>query len=219
VAEKKNLVIKVKYPTHAPAAELPAPKIVTVWHVKRIAWVAGVLVGLIILLCYGLGGSDSKTGVGPVVNAPPKPTVGGAPAASPPAPVDANKKNQPTIKKSPDDVSKEPMRVRRALLVTAITDKEPRGEIAQTLRIRKATSLTLYYFTELRGMNGKTVYHEWLQDGVSVTKQALPVAADRWRISTQHTFDDQAAGNWAVKLIDEKGKVLHTKNFTVSITS
>ena len=51
MADKKNIVIKVKYPASGRSAAL-APQMVTEWNIKRILLAAGVLVLLLGTVFY-----------------------------------------------------------------------------------------------------------------------------------------------------------------------
>jgi hypothetical protein len=244
MAEKKNLVIKVKYPTGAKTSQAiqPSPAIITVWNVQRIGLAVGGLIGLILLLVYLFsgGGGEPKpeealkdTQVSKEVIAIPKPSETNtvvkqpsSPSVSNPNTIQADIQTQPLIvtdsakiivKPKASALPKEPPRVRRAILTSSITAKEPGNEITQSVIVQATKLNTVYYFNELRGMNGKILYHEWLRNGVSVVKEPLQVSADRWRVSSHKTFDDKAGGNWTVKLIDDTNNVLNEKSFTVSV--
>ncbi|MDD5274245.1 MAG: DUF2914 domain-containing protein [Methylovulum sp.] len=244
MAEKKNLVIKVKYPTGAKTSQATQtiPAVITVWNVQRIGLaIGGLIVFIILLASIFSGNSDTEqdeelkapqvsenvrvvpqtTETHSVVKQPTPPT-----ASSLNAVVQTNSQTPPpkvantakiSVKPQAPTLSKEPPRVRRAMLASSITDKEPGNEIAQNVSVPPTKLTTVYYFNELRGMNGKIIYHEWLRNGVSVVKEPLQVSADRWRVSSHKTFDDKASGNWTVKLIDDTNNVLNEKSFTVSI--
>jgi len=232
MAERKNLVIKVKYPTSAKAnnGSQPAAQVITVWNVQRISLAVGLLLVLFGLLIYVFsGGNDEPLAVvaqnksESISKMPVKTSTKTQLVASPEihdaTPVDSrtgNKKerlsylglaNNPQI----SSATKESPRVRRALLTTRVLDKEPVNEAPQTLRVKPNKPVTVYYFTELRGMNGKTVYHEWLRDGVQLAKEPLLVSADRWRVTTHRTLDAPANGNWTVRLVDDNGNLLDEK--------
>ncbi|MDD5271190.1 MAG: DUF2914 domain-containing protein [Methylovulum sp.] len=240
MAEKKNLVIKVKYPTSAKTRQALSPNaaVITVWNIRRIALAVVALLGLIgflILVVYAFSGDDAgqAAGQGGEVSQNAQDTNG---QTLEPTAV-AEKKSGTALATSPNAAStdkpvttaklltqaltvtgsQEPTRVRRAVLATRIVDKEPSDVVAQGVSVAPSRLTTVYYFNELRGMNGKILYHEWLRNGVSVVKEPLQVGAERWRVSSHKTFDEQAAGTWTVKLLDDTGKVLDEKSFVVSV--
>ncbi|WP_019865555.1 DUF2914 domain-containing protein [Methylovulum miyakonense] len=233
MAEKKNLVIKVRYPTASKANEDSSPnaQVITVWNVPRIGLAAGACIGLIVLLVYVFGGDGRQPVVAEV--AVEKEGESAVPQVSPGAPAQiempvASVKNMPSPETSVGQpalsdalpsgpLAKDAPRVRRAVVTTGITDKEPVNKIAGSLVIRPSKPVTVYYFTELRYMAGKTIYHEWLHDGVSVAKEPLLIAAERWRVSTHKTLDEKAVGSWTVKLTDENANLLDEKKFVANI--
>ena len=52
MTDKRNIVIKVKYPVSGKEAENFTPKMVTEWNIKRILLAAGVLVFILAALFY-----------------------------------------------------------------------------------------------------------------------------------------------------------------------
>jgi len=105
--------------------------------------------------------------------------------------------------------------VSRAVLTYDLNNKEPAGEITRTVNVSEKNPTWIYYFTELKSMNGRRVYHEWLKNGVLVSKQELIISGDSWRTSSRKLFTDSTKGNWAVRLVDEHGQLLNEKNFKV----
>lgn len=104
--------------------------------------------------------------------------------------------------------------VSRALLVQGVNGKEPTQAMAGVINVSKAKPVPVYYFTELKAMSGKKVYHQWLQNGKTVAKYELPVSADRWRTYSHRILAGKARGHWLVRLMDEKGRVLNEQTFT-----
>lgn len=129
-------------------------------------------------------------------------------------------KKQPVITKQKNVAKKQSAtifnkNVSRALLTSKINNKEPSGELNLPVRVNKTQALGIYYFTELTGLKGHTLYHEWLINGNVVFKHRLNILANRWRTSSSKLFTDNDAGNWAVRLIDEYGHILNKKSFRV----
>jgi hypothetical protein len=111
--------------------------------------------------------------------------------------------------------SKDNHNVVRASLTYEINNKEPAGDIVRTVNAKHKKPVWVYYFTELKAMNGSKVYHEWLRNGAVVSKQALVISGDTWRTSSRKLLSDSEQGNWTVRLVDEKGRLLSEKNFKV----
>ncbi|WP_020160836.1 DUF2914 domain-containing protein [Methylobacter marinus] len=105
--------------------------------------------------------------------------------------------------------------VSRALLTDKINNKEPAGELNLPVAVNKAQAVGVYYFTELTGLKGRTLYHEWLNNGEVVFNRRLNILGNRWRTSSSKLFTDNDVGNWSVRLIDENERILNKKSFKV----
>ncbi|MCK9397607.1 MAG: hypothetical protein M0Q44_18715, partial [Methylobacter sp.] len=62
MTDKRNIVIKVKYPVSGKATENLAPKMITEWNVKRIFLAAGALVLIVAMLFYVINNGAQETG-------------------------------------------------------------------------------------------------------------------------------------------------------------
>jgi len=251
MTDKKNIVIKVKYPASGRATEdyVPVPQIITEWNVKRILLAVGVIVLILVALVYFIIGKDTQdtdlgnSSVSPeaIVNTPEKQEVpqeitiiqpvvdGTSNSVKPKTEVKPKKEKTDVIevknvaKKSPNHkLIKEPRQtkvnnVRRALLTYEINNKEPVGEVAGTVNVSQKKPALVYYYTELRKMNNRKVYHEWLKNDAVVSRQEMILSADRWRTSSHKLLADNDRGNWAVRLVDEDGQLLNEKTFKVNL--
>jgi hypothetical protein len=105
--------------------------------------------------------------------------------------------------------------VQRATLTYAINNKEPVAEIVKDVDISHKNPVWLYYFTELKAMKGSTIYHEWLKNGVIVSRQVLVISGNNWRTSSRKLLSDSDKGDWNVRVVDKNDRVLNEKNFRV----
>jgi hypothetical protein len=252
MTDKRNIVIKVKYPVSGKATENVAPKMVTEWNVKRILIAAGVLVLILASLFYAINRDRQETGldnnavIDSAVEKQETPPVevktaetrnldissqSSEESSSLVKPIqELNKKNKQTtdiavkesIKKQPDKkvnkergYSEDNHNVSRAALTYRIDNKEPVGEVVHTIDVSRKKPVWVYYFTELKAMKGRHVYHEWLKNGVTVSRRTLIISGNNWRTSSRRLFSDSEKGNWAVRLVDEKGRLLNEKKFNV----
>lgn len=215
MADKKNLDIKVKYPNRVNEAATPVPKMVTVWHMPRIITAAGILIGLLLLLSVWLmqGQGKNKSIVDKDAVTTAQTTDQASSQATAASTLSVSKEASITARSA----DKSSSRVRRALFTTGIRNKEPVGPVPSTLQVKPEKSITLYFFTELRGMNGKTVYHEWWHNGTAMLKETFIVAAERWRVASQIRLDPHSAGDWTAKLLDANGRVLNAQSVAVTV--
>lgn len=274
MADKKNIVIKVKYPT-ATASDQITPATITTWNKPRIgiaiALLFVILSGLFYFFSNGQSPDNQQIVVEPAITANKPPinqpmpvsvNAGAEPIAHPGAPAEtvtshesldkpenasesqvwldeAPKKaaltsraekpaihsvrNKKSIKKKPaaenkmKGVALDPDKhISRAVLAQKLSDKEPVHEITGAITASNSKPATVFYFTELRNMNGQKIYHEWFHNGKLVARYELLVAADRWRTSSHRLLSSKARGEWSVKLIDENYKLLNQKIFIVN---
>lgn len=91
--------------------------------------------------------------------------------------------------------------VARAAFTTGVVDREPVDTVALAPAIDH-----VFYFTEMRGLAGQAVTHQWVLDGQVAFELAFRVDGDRWRVWS----NKRVAGARAitVRVVDEDGNVL-----------
>lgn len=275
MADKKNIVIKVKYPATGKKTEKYAPpKTVTEWNIKRIAFAAAiltvVLAGLLYLLMYdgveqqndrqnaslppdttansseqraiaanNIAAPDNqpKTGdevgnVQPSINQGAitqidKPSIKPEQALEKPQTqsikLDDAVKNQPVTSQPEESVAvasppvKVNKNVSRALLTYKVKNREPMTEIPRTVIVDKTKPTVVHYFTEVEGMKGQNIYHEWIRNGKVVTRYKLDVGSDAaWRTYSHMSVSEKGLGNWTVRLLDAENNLLNQQAFRVN---
>lgn len=191
--EKKNIVIKVKYPGAGKKVEqdISKLKIITEWNVKRIVLAFSGLVLFIALLIFFFK-PDTKNTDQPVQSALPEKHIN--------IPDQSKEVNQSVI---------------RSLLTFKIDNNEPVGEISLPLKLSKKKSTSVYYYVELTGMEGHSVYHEWLLDGALITRKKVNISNSNWRTSSRQLFVYNDKTNWTARLVDETGRLLNEIQFNV----
>jgi hypothetical protein len=101
--------------------------------------------------------------------------------------------------------------VKRAVFCTGVTEREPIDEIT-TLA---APADKVCFFTEIIGMEGRTVTHRWLHNGQAAGEVPISIGAARWRCYTTKTLAaDAAAGTWTVEIVDDAGAKLGEASLT-----
>lgn len=105
------------------------------------------------------------------------------------------------------------MRVSRAQLTSGMRGREPTDKLASVITAKSAGK-TLYYFTELKNMRGKTVTHNWLREGVLMLSVKFNIESNRWRMFSNSYLRQKAVGRWRVEVVDDDtGKVITHKDF------
>jgi hypothetical protein len=100
--------------------------------------------------------------------------------------------------------------VSRALFTIGIDDREP---VIMVDSISADSYNSISFFTELNGMSGETVTHQWMFDDQVMFEKSFEVGGDRWRVWTSKTLLPDWTGTWTVKVLNEDGSVLERKTF------
>lgn len=104
--------------------------------------------------------------------------------------------------------------VYRAVMARDVADRAPVGE-ATTF---SASASTVYCYTEVGPAPGEgltQLIHRWSHGGRSHGDTRLRVGGDHWRTFSNRTITEAKRGAWKVQLMDERGNVLRTLEFTV----
>jgi hypothetical protein len=99
--------------------------------------------------------------------------------------------------------------VARAQFATRIADREPVDEIV----VASPPVREVYFFTDLRHLEGRVVTHRWELAGQIMSVVPFAVAGPRWRVYSRVEIEPEQTGDWSVTVVDESGWPLHTELF------
>jgi hypothetical protein len=99
--------------------------------------------------------------------------------------------------------------VSRAQFTSEIVAREPVDRVV-TLH---PSDRQIYYFTELRNLQGRRVFHRWEYEGRKVSEVAFEVAGPRWRVYSKKELEPAMTGKWTVWVVDQSGWPLHASMF------
>jgi hypothetical protein len=100
-------------------------------------------------------------------------------------------------------------RVARGQFTSGISNREPVDRlVVATPLIRE-----VYFFTDLRHLQGRTVTHRWEYQGKVVSQTPFEVGGPRWRVYSKKEIEPDQVGRWSVTVIDESGWPLYTELF------
>jgi hypothetical protein len=100
--------------------------------------------------------------------------------------------------------------VARATFTSLIVEREPTDTVASLPNDQNV----VYYFTELQGMEGLTIFHRWQFGGEVMADVPFTVAGPRWRVYSSKALVPGWLGEWTVTVVDEHGNELRTDRFT-----
>ena len=99
--------------------------------------------------------------------------------------------------------------VARSAFTRQIVEREP-VERLDTL----FTDVTrIFYFTELRNLQGDTVRHRWHYRDRVVAEIPFAVQGPRWRVWSSKRLTPERTGPWRVQVVDARGRVLQEDGF------
>ena len=99
--------------------------------------------------------------------------------------------------------------VARAQFTSGIEDREPVDQVV----VMSPPSSEIYFFTDLRHLEGREVQHRWSYRGQVVSMKPFKVKGARWRVYSMNVLEPEQTGEWSVTVYDESGWPLHTELF------
>ncbi|MDH3198654.1 MAG: DUF2914 domain-containing protein [Candidatus Krumholzibacteria bacterium] len=150
---------------------------------------------------------------------PVKPAEKPAPAKKPATPPPAKKPAPPAPAKEPAPPAPEKKpapppapaaasdAIKRAVFTTGVVDREPVDQLDSL----STSADSVYFFTEVVGMEGEQVTHRWLRDGETMVEVTIDVGGPRWRVYSKKTFLLEWTGTWTVEVLDGEGRKLVEK--------
>jgi hypothetical protein len=100
--------------------------------------------------------------------------------------------------------------VKRAVISSGIANHEPMDSLSKV----PSTTGKVFFFTEIVGMEGKTITHRWIKDGSKVADIRISVASNNYRCHSSRSVSGKS-GYWSVQVLDADGKKLREVAFTV----
>jgi len=104
--------------------------------------------------------------------------------------------------------------VPRAVICSGIVNHEPTDSLNQV----PATTSKVFFFTQVRGMEGKTITHRWLKDGSKVADVKISIASNNYRCHSSRSVSGKT-GYWTAQVLDSNGNKLKEVSFTVGNAS
>lgn len=99
-----------------------------------------------------------------------------------------------------------------AQFTTAVENREPIDQVTFVPNdVRK-----LYFFSDLRGLNGRTITHRWLYQGRTMAEVEFVVGGPRWRVWSSKDMLEGWLGDWTVEIVTDDGEVIAAETFTYS---
>lgn len=121
-------------------------------------------------------------------------------------PADDNAVNSGVIDRyQPSPSTSQPDSVTRSTFALAVVDREPVDEVDVV------STGSVYYFTELSGLEGATIRHRWLYQGEVMADVEFQVGGPRWRVWSKKSLLPRWSGQWTVSVVDGNGVVIQSE--------
>ncbi|NLQ18080.1 DUF2914 domain-containing protein [Marinomonas sp. M1K-6] len=102
--------------------------------------------------------------------------------------------------------------VARAQFSTDVVDREPIDDIGAAVKVEYGEIQRVYFFTDLRDMQGSQVVHRWSLDGEEQAEVGFDIGGDRWRVWSSKRLMPGFDGKWRVDVVQD-GMVIETRSF------
>lgn len=102
-----------------------------------------------------------------------------------------------------------PGEVVRSTFTSSVEQREP----VDTIMSLACDQGQVYYFTELRNLEGHVVTHRWEYDGAVMADIKINVDGPRWRAWSSKRLMPDWLGEWSVQVFDDTGRVLARDSF------
>ena len=99
--------------------------------------------------------------------------------------------------------------VARDAFTSAIEDREPVDNLTQIPNSQQR----VYYFSDLRGLEGQIVTHRWEYNDQVMAEVKFKVGGPRWRVYSSKNLLPEWQGKWTVVVLDESGWPLKASMF------
>jgi hypothetical protein len=99
--------------------------------------------------------------------------------------------------------------VARAIFTSGVVNREPVDQLVSV----GPDQDEIYFYTDLRNLQGRTIKHRWEFEGQFMGELEFKVGGPRWRVYSKKTLNPEAIGKWTVLVLDESGWPLHASIF------
>ncbi|MBI3771114.1 MAG: DUF2914 domain-containing protein [Gammaproteobacteria bacterium] len=96
--------------------------------------------------------------------------------------------------------------VSRATFTSSVVNREPIDKISELRNDQRY----VYFFSELKGMTGRTISHRWEYGGKIMSETKFDVGAPRWRAWSGTTLFPEQTGEWTVSVINDLGETIYS---------
>ncbi|MCG7563931.1 MULTISPECIES: DUF2914 domain-containing protein [Pseudoalteromonas] len=108
--------------------------------------------------------------------------------------------------------------ISRAVLTTEVMNREPVNVLKDSVE-QSAFADKLYFFTEVRGLQGQTIRHLWFHQDQLMAEIDLAISAYRHRTYSSKNIMPSQSGQWRIEVITADDRLLAQKTFRIIATA
>ena len=220
-----RVVIKINYDKDKQRKELIDPKIVTIWHTRRIISAVVILLLLVVIFALWISSGNDESKI-----------QKSTPVAQDNSETDENVLNQVAaepiqvksdVSQSEIDTKKAAIvkrpaaiiydrKVIRAQLTSAPKKNEPGDPVNLPVLIEQNQTVELFYFSQIKKPKSNVLFHRWYKNGQLINKKQFDVKSDHATLISSKKMTSKDVGDWQVVLVDKDGKLLSEINYSVN---
>lgn len=103
--------------------------------------------------------------------------------------------------------------VTQAIITTGITKSAQ--PITDNLSIVDSAIGYVTFYTELNGLNGKTIEHQWFYNQQKISSITMAISSEQSINWSQSSILPSQLGDWEVRVVDQTGNILAARRFSV----
>lgn len=105
--------------------------------------------------------------------------------------------------------------VERAVLTQNIENREPVDDLGHMYKHSGDAYDRLIFFTHIMNHDGRAITHRWYRNGELDNEVTLAIGSDSWRTYSSRQISYLASGDWAIRVINDRGDELVHYSFSV----
>jgi len=114
----------------------------------------------------------------------------------------------------PIDIKSE--KIARAQLTNNVSKREPVDKLGSTISMNDQGLIKVFLFTDMHGLKGETLYHEWYLAGKRMARVKINVRNNNVSASSSKFIDKYMMGDWKVNVVNHRGDALVSAQFVVA---
>jgi hypothetical protein len=105
--------------------------------------------------------------------------------------------------------------IAKAVLTLELSEKESVVSIPYELVLPEEGIVKVMLLTEMNGLRGKRLFHDWYRNGIRQARVKIPVNLNKQLSHSSKYINTQMIGDWQVKVVDEKAQTYVLADFKV----